>query len=49
MMKKELILIMTFNERATGKPITVEMPEAEFDAPLSVVVTPLVPTKCIKP
>ena len=30
-MKKELVLIMTFNERATGKPITVEMTEAEFD------------------
>lgn len=30
-MKKELVLLLNFNERATGKPITVEMPEAEFD------------------
>lgn len=30
-MKKELVLLLNFNDRATGKPITVEMPEAEFD------------------
>jgi hypothetical protein len=31
-MKKELVLLLNFNDRATGKPITVEMTEAEFDA-----------------
>lgn len=31
-MKKELVLLLHFNERATEKPITVEMTEAEFDA-----------------
>lgn len=30
-MKKELVLLLNFNERATNKPITVEMTEAEFD------------------
>jgi hypothetical protein len=31
MMKKELVLLLNFNERATGNPITVEMTEAGFD------------------
>ena len=31
-MKKELVLLLNFNDRATGKPITVEMTEDEFDS-----------------
>jgi hypothetical protein len=31
-MKKELVLLLQFNDSVTGKPITVEMTEAEFDA-----------------
>ena len=30
-MKKELVLLLQFNDRATGKPITVEMTEDQFD------------------